>query len=151
MNKPINSEVDYAKVGLIISIINAIFCALVLIIMALGLIDDFFFSSSSSAQEAAGWFIFIGPILLVFMGMHFLPDILILVFSYIYKKSNELKYQFIIVILSIIGIIVMNYKSMDKILPGPYQIVRYVHLAFKIVIILYGLFLIFGKKKRPQN
>ena len=136
------------KIGFIISIVNTVFCFISAVSILIYMISSAYSSTSASAQEAAGWFVIVAPMLAALYMMACIPDFISLILAYFYKKANKTIYLVVTIILSLLGILIMNTKLMYEVLYDSLNITIYIYTALKIVIILYSAFLLIKVKNQ---
>ena len=143
-----NSKLNLNNIGVTISIINAIYCAFMLVVVLIalfsGVIDPQF-------STVSGWFIILFPIVVALNILSLIPDLFCLRFSKLYNKKEKKMYLILIIIFALIG-----YKMSPTLLNEFFVEISLIFIsiykAFKIIMIIYSIILlIFNKKHSPNN
>ena len=147
-NNKLNNSSKLPNIGLIISILNIVYCLISFVILSITLINEVF---SAESGGASGWFLILFPIVLAIYFMACIPDFLCWLFSFKYQQKNKIKFLILIIIFSIIGCLIMNSQLMNELFYGTMHTIIYIYTIFKIVIIIYNVILFIIAKRNNKK
>ena len=127
-----------AKFGLIISIINFVFC-LISICTVTGILISQLINSETGSSS--GWFLFIVPIVIAMYISTCIPDILCLLFSFLYHLKRKIVFPILTIVFSILGCIMMNSGIITEILTG-LNILQIIYTILKIIILIFNVIIL---------
>ena len=143
-----NSKLNLNNIGVTISIINAIYCAFMLVRVSIALLSG---ELDPSYASLAGWSIIILPFFIALNILLIIPDLLCLKFSKLYNKKRKKLYLVLIIIFSFIGYTISS-TPLSEYFTNISLAFIFVYKVLKIIMIIYSIILlIFNKKHSPNN
>ncbi len=130
-------------IGLIFSILNLVFCLLSISIFTYLVFESIF---TAETGAASGWFLLVGPVIILMYACSFFPDVLYIIFA----TLSFVKPKSIFIILTIISLVFGFILSNGEMTAGYLTYLPIINKVIKVLLIIYNvalLILINVKKK----
>lgn len=133
-----DSVLKAKMIGLIISILNIVFCIIAFCIFTVEL-----FSSLCHSESGSGLFILFVPVIIAIYALAYIPDVLCLIFSFLnyQEKKKKKRLTILIIVFSLIGYMIMDsqFRSawlLDSRLTNIYAMLKIIMIIYNIILLI---------------